>query len=283
MKNVLPRINIEGTVFIIDIAKEELREKNNPKNIVNIKKMSHDDNGYHFHYDSRTKNLASLQEINNPGGAVHIKLLSMPDLTHFGPPAGISQNLNRTADNRTGSNDAELDMQQGSLFDLRWNRKILPRLTIAGHTFFVDTAAGKLRPKDDFKSKGISLDQISSYYDRSAKAYIIPYNPRTRQFQEIDHLKITELPKDILVVKFPHLQELDRVGWNVKYGFGPAHRITDKEFRLHFRAHTLRWEQTNIPSSIKLNLEQKRNQQKNMTADENRPEDALPIKRGPKL
>ncbi|MFD2939180.1 hypothetical protein [Flavobacterium notoginsengisoli] len=278
MEKIEPQIDIGGTLFIIDVVKEELREKADPKNIINIKEMFHDDDGYHFHYDSRTKNMVPFEEINSPINDKHIKLSFMPNLTDFAPPVGIIQNYTKIIDKATGRTDPDLSMQEGSFFDLRWNKKILPTLDIAGQTFFVDTAINKLRPKDDFSSKGIDFREIKNYYDPNAEAYIIPYNPTTHEFQEIDHLKITELPKEIIVVKFPNLQELDKVGCNIINGFGPAHCISEKQYQMNFKALILPWEQTNIPNSIKLNLKEKRIQQ-----DEKLSDSALQSKKGRKI
>ena len=277
MKKTAPAINIEGTEFIIDVLKEELREKANPANSMNIKDMLYVGDGYEFHYDTSTKNKATFGAVSDFLNDKHILRTKIPNLTEL-DPAGMAKRYNQTVENIKGKTDFELTLKPGSLLDLRWNQKILPILKIEGHPFFVDIAGGKLRPKDDFKSKGIGLEQISGYYDRYAHSYIIPYNPKTHEFQEIDHLSILELPKEIIIVKFPHLQELDRVGWNVKYGFGPAHCINEKEFQLHFKAVTLPWKETNIPDSIKLNLEQKKMQQ-----DEKLSDSDLQSKKGRKI
>jgi hypothetical protein len=73
---------------------------------------------------------------------------------------------------------------------------------------------------------------------------------------------ITGLPKEIIVIKFPHLRDLDHVGWNVKYGFGPGYLINENTLKLHFKARTLPWKETNIPENIKLNLEGQKQERK---------------------
>lgn len=282
MEKTLPTINIEGTEFIIDVLKEELIEKSNPANNMNISSMLYVGDGYQFHYDSSTKNKATFGAVSDFLNNKHILRVKIPNLTEL-DPAGMAKRYNLTVENIKSKTDFELTIQPGSLLDLRWNKKILPVLKIAGYPFFVDMVRGRLRPKDDFICKGIGLEQIRDYYDRYAHSYIIPYNPKTHEFQEIDHLSIVELPKEIIIVKFPHLQQLDRVGWNVKYGFGPAHCIKEEEFKLHFKAHTLPWEETNIPDSIKLNLEEMKLQQKNKTTGEELPDTEMQGKKGRKM
>ena len=238
--------------------------------------------GYQFHYDTAAKNLAGLESGLSFKEDGTVKKITIPNLTQL-DPSGMAERYRTTVENIKEKTDFELTIQPGSLLDLRWNQRKLPILKIAGHPFFVDIAANRLRPKDDFKSKGISLDQINGYYDRLAHAYIFPYNPKTHEFQEIDHLSITELPKDIIVVKFSHLQLLDRVGWNVKYGFAPFYCIREKEFQMQFKAQTLPWAQTNIPTSIKLNLAQKQMHQENAHPRKKPPPEPLQKKRRRKL
>lgn len=145
------------------------------------------------------------------------------------------------------------DLDPGQLFDLRVNKGHLPTVDIAGHTFYVDLQMNRLRPKDDFRSNGIEFDRIKEYYDRERRAYVIPYNPATHEFQQDDVFKMTGLPKDTLIVQFPHEHELDIVGWNRKHGIDPAKR---EVARMHFEARTLPWEDTNLIEHIKRNVAQ---------------------------
>lgn len=282
MENILPTIHIEGTEFIVEVLRGELQEKANPKNRMEIKDMLYVGHSYQFQYDITTKNIASLESFIHLTANPHIKDASIPNLTEL-DPGRIAQKHNRPIEYIKSKTDFELTIKPGSGLDLRWNKKILPILKIAGYPFFVDLSMNRLRPENDFKSKGIDLDQIREYYDRKAHAYIIPYNPKTHEFQEIDHLTITELPKEIIVIKFPHHQELDRVGWNVKYGFGPGHCINEKEFQMHFKALTLPWAETNIPNSIKLNLEENRLKMNSRPETEDQTNTAPQAKKGRRI
>lgn len=144
-----------------------------------------------------------------------------------------------------------INIEVGSLLDMRLNKGILPTLDIAGHTFYVDLQMDKLRPKDDFISKGINFTEIKDYYDRERRAYVIPYNPTTHEFQQDDVSKMTELPTDIIIVQFPNQYELDVVGWNRKYN----NSVVSQDLKqLHFEARTLPWVDTNVIEHIKLNV-----------------------------
>jgi hypothetical protein len=143
------------------------------------------------------------------------------------------------------------NIEPGSLLDLRLNKGILPTIDIAGHTFYVDLRMNKLRPKDDFISKGIDFTEIKDYYDRDRRAFVIPYNPTKREFQQDDVSKMTELPTDIIIVQFPNQYELDIVGWNRKHD----NSLTDQDVKqMHFEARTLPWIDTNVIEHIKRNV-----------------------------
>jgi hypothetical protein len=144
-----------------------------------------------------------------------------------------------------------INIELDSLLDLRLNKGILPTLDIAGHTFYVDLQMDKLRPKDDFKSKGINFTEIKDYYDRDRRAYVIPYNPITHEFQQDDVSAMTELPKDVIIVQFPNQYELDIVGWNKKYDNSS---INQDVKQMHFEARTLPWVDTNLIEHIKRNV-----------------------------
>lgn len=261
MERELPTVNIEGTDFFVDVIKNELKEKGNPQNRMSIKNMLYVGDGYRFQYDMTINNFLPFGASMALGNSNYSKEIKIPNLVEL-DPIGMAKKYNLTLEEISGKTDFELTIKPGSPMDLRWNKKILPTLDIAGHTFYVDLVMDKLRPKDDFKSKGIDLSEIREYYDRYYQAYIIPYNPKTLEFQEVGIRTIIELPKEIIVIKFPHLSELDNVGWNIKYGFGPGHLIKEDTLQLHFKARTLPWKETNIPENIKLNLEEQKLEQK---------------------
>ncbi|RUT67966.1 hypothetical protein D0817_23420 [Flavobacterium cupreum] len=56
MERELPIINIERTDFLVDVIKEELKEKANIQNVVGINKMYYVGDGYSFDYDPKFKN-----------------------------------------------------------------------------------------------------------------------------------------------------------------------------------------------------------------------------------
>lgn len=143
-----------------------------------------------------------------------------------------------------------------SAFDLRVNKEQLPVIDIAGHPFFVDLRVDMLRPKDDFLSEGIVFSDIENYYDEYARTYTIPYDPKKRQFAEIDHLHIEAFPKDLIAVSFPHERLLDPLGWNRVNGYDLTHGLEKTGLKLNFTAEVVPWEKTYLSYIVADNKKQ---------------------------
>lgn len=252
MERELPIIDIEGTDFIVDVQKEELREKDSPLNVMKIKAMHYNGphQGYYFTYDRSTRNFPEMDKFMAEQRSVDLVNVEIPELNKI-DPIGTAEKYNVILDKARNKSDFELAIKPGSPLDLRFNKNILPILEIEGHPFYVDLQMNKLRPKDDFKSKGIDFGEIREYFSRRTHCYVIPYNPVTRQFQENDVFSLTDLPKETIVVQFPHESSLDPVGWGRKHGNGYISRSFEG---IHFLAQTLPWFHTNIIEHIKRNV-----------------------------
>lgn len=59
MKNrELPTLTLSGTIFLVDVSKNELRQQYNPENRISIFEMRDTETGYAFEYDVQSKNAA---------------------------------------------------------------------------------------------------------------------------------------------------------------------------------------------------------------------------------
>ncbi|EFK33910.1 Uncharacterised protein [Chryseobacterium gleum] len=246
MERELPSINIEGTDFLIDINKVELREKNNPVNTISIYVMSDVEDGYAFNYSLQEKNIPNL--ISN-GEDTSVKI---PELVVL-DPAGMAEKYKLTPQELENKTDFDLMVDQ-TAFNDRTQKGMLPTINIEGHTFYVDIRMDMLRPKDDFLSKGIVFDEIDHYFSEEANAYIIPYNPKTREFQELDYDSILVFPKDLIAVQFPFQRDLDPIGWNRNGGWNIKEDLKRIGLKSHFEAKTIPWKETFLPQIITENL-----------------------------
>ncbi|WP_150114752.1 hypothetical protein [Chryseobacterium sp. IHB B 17019] len=197
MERELPIFSIEGTDFLVDVDKLELREKSNPENTISIFKMQDRQNGkgYLFAYDKVEKNVAGPWTRNETVAVVLPELVTLD-------PEGMSNKYGVPLELFSTKTDFDLMVDQGALKQRLSG--LLPTVDIAGHTFYVDLRMDMLRPKDDFLSKGIEFSKIEDYYIDEKERYWVPYNPKTHEFQDFDVTKIIEIPKDLIMVTFPH-------------------------------------------------------------------------------
>lgn len=274
MKRELPVYNIEGTDFIVDVANLQLREKENPENVIPVLEMRDVGDGYVFEYSHREKNMPVM--LSDEWDAITVKI---PELVQL-DPVGMAEKYNYAVHAIQGKTDFDLMVDQQAL-----GKRLMGRLTtidIAGHPFYVDIPMDMLRPKDDFLSSGIVFSQIEHYYDDQKQVYMIPYNPKTHEFQEIDHQNITSLPKDLIAISFPHESVLDPVGYNRKGGWDEAEGLKVTNIKSHFEAKQVDWKETGIEATIQENIKRQKQQQQIKQADES-PKAGKRQRRGPKL
>jgi hypothetical protein len=231
--------------FVVDVHKAQLRERNNPTNRLSILNMEDTGKGYVLQYDPKEKNIAAPWETGT--------IVKIPEMVQL-DPAGMAKKYGLKPEDLKGKSDLEIMTGQEVLHN-RINKGMLPAIDIAGHSFYVDIQMDKLRPKDDFRSKGIAFSEIRGYYRRDEEAYTIPYNPQTRAFQKTGIRTITAFPKDLIMVSFPPEWVLDRVGWNRKHGLKLFEGLKRNGLPMQFTAQVVPWEKTFIAAAIKKNLE----------------------------
>ena len=271
-KRELPTINIEGTEFLVDVNKLELSEKGNPKNTISIFHMRDLVDGYKFSYGLQEKNIPHLYSSNEK------ITVTIPELVTL-DPEGMAAKYN-IAD-VSGKSDFYLMVDQ-EMLRKRIRLGQLPTIDIAGHSFYADARIDLLRPKDDYTTMGIRFSEIEHYFDEEKNCYIIPYHPATNQFQELDYDTITEYPKELLAVEFPHQYTLDPIGWNRANGFDETQNLKKTGLKLAFTARTVPWKETGIDDTIKANL--KRLQTEKIKPDQSQsPPDNPAKKRGRKM
>lgn len=251
MKRELPTINIEGTDFVVDMNKVELREKDNSQNVISFFEMRDVGDGYVFEYSLKDKNLPGL--FDNESTTV-----KLPDMVIL-DPIGMAQKYRVQPEAIKDKTDFDLMVDQKA-FDMRVNKGMLPTVDIAGHTFYVDIRMDMLRPKDDFLSRGIVFDEIDHYFSEERNAYVVPYDPKKHEFRELDYDKIIEYPTDLIAVQFPFQRELDPIGWNRNGGWDIKDELKQIGLKPHFQAKIIPWQSTYLRKVIKRNLEKMKQQ-----------------------
>ncbi|MCT4317833.1 hypothetical protein [Elizabethkingia anophelis] len=250
MEKKMPIINIQGTDFLVDIDKLELREKANENNKLVFEDWQEKDNGYGFYYDTSLKNIPHDPVYRNDTTSYVI----IPEFVVMAP-VEMSKKYRVPLDEITKMSDFDVMVNQKAL-DMRVNKGMLPTIDIEGHTFYVDIRMDKLRPKDDFLSNGIVFSEMENYFNDNTETYIIPYNPQKKELAAIDYETITEIPKNFVVVEIPSELKMDPIGWNRLHGFDFLDDIKKSGLKMNFTARPCKWEDIYVPQKIMENLGQ---------------------------
>lgn len=142
----------------------------------------------------------------------------------------------------------------------------LPVIDIAGHPFYVDVRMERFRPHDDFTTLGISFS-IFNRFEQYYGPVRIAYDPQRHIALNIDYEKLSEIPKDWIMVEIPHPKVLDPYGYARENGLNIERTLKDYPIKENIKARIVPWEETSVPYNIEEN--QKRlNRRKNYTSEE---------------
>ncbi len=246
MENELPEVVLEGTVFVVDVMKDEIREKANPENIIAFAEMRDAGTHYTINYDPVGKNLPGL--LQETFLQINIPTLIMID------PAGMSKKYGKSIQEMEGKTDFEIIIDQDVLHK-RLNAGMLPVISIVDHPFYVDLRMGSVRPKDDFSTQGIlfsELDHIGAMKDDES-AYLAIYNPITHQLGEIDFSSITSLPNDLILIELPVPVRLDPIGYARMHDLPMQRILRGHPPKMEMQARVADWDEIRLLSTINKN------------------------------
>lgn len=106
----------------------------------------------------------------------------------------------------------------------------IPIIEIAGHPFFSDTRIGLLRPKDNFSTMGIDLQNLPLDEDNGTLSFYYHIPSMTR----VDLPEILAYQDDVVLVTVPNMYELDPVGMARANGKEDTYYL-DGEFPVMYR------------------------------------------------
>jgi hypothetical protein len=217
MEKALPLYTIEGTDFLVDAAKNELRQADNSENTISFSDMVFKQTHYEFMYDPAQKNFPG--EIDLEGTLFH--QVKVPQLTDL-DPAAMGEKYGLGPDELKGKNDFEVIIDQEQLALRRAG--ILPVIQVAGDPFIVDLRLHELRAKDEPWNR-IDLRTLTVSEDGDRYGFL--YHQPSKQALEFDP-DMLSLPKDAVFVEIPNEFGLDPFKIARDYG------IADEVFLLRY-------------------------------------------------
>lgn len=206
MERELPTYHIQGTDFLVDVDKFELREKYDVHNIIPFALMKDSEAGYELGYCRQSKNIDYEWLINLVEPNTFIPQLKDLD------PLGMSIRYNLPLEEIKKMSDFQIMVDQDA-FRQRVNENKLPTLDIQGNKFYVNIKGDKLISQRFPFSEGISLTEIKSYYDQESSMYVIPFNIKPMHLHLLISIKLQRYPR----ISLSFLFRL-RVSWTVSDG-----------------------------------------------------------------
>ncbi len=207
--NEYKEITLEDTVFIVDIDKLELRQKDNPANLRSYLEMSRRKDDFLMEMNVVTKSISRENAFIEDDQ--DIKGICVPQMKDI-DPEGVARKYNKTIDQVKASTDFELWLEANAVSE-RLNVGRLPMMEIKGDLYYVDMRMGIIRPRNNFISYGIPIE--FDYPDRRSVSFYL--NTKTQE-QHIPDYSATVFPKNVIQVSVPGAKYLDPVGYARELG-----------------------------------------------------------------
>lgn len=256
MKRQLPICIIEGTSFIVDIEQDQLRQADNPDNVILFRDIDFNGTHYSFEYDLTVKNLP----FSFPVEPENIREVQLPPRVKL-DPEGMAEKYNLPAASLKDKTDYDIIVDQ-LLLQERLKGK-LPVVNIAGHEFSYDFKRNELRSHEPFSST-IKLNDLD--YSIEEEKYRGFYNIQTRKIIDIDPAEIKEIPQGAVLIEIPSGHRLDPIATAREHRVDYRNMLLKYPIQEHLEAKVTPIEKTNIPFLVKRNRELERQDEKNKSS-----------------
>ncbi|WP_410220786.1 hypothetical protein [Pedobacter sp.] len=236
----LPIFNIQGTAFLVDVAKCELREKGNEVNVISFFYMDEMTNtrGYKFVYDKTNRSISQVRVMKD--GDVIVRVPEMVDLD----PVGMAKKYGMKLSEIKKKTDFEVMVDQKA-YQKRLSGE-LPVVDIKGYTYYVDIERDCLVPKDDDIRPEISFDDLDivNVKGYAETMYMIGYNTAKEEIEPVNMFEIQEtnaIPKDTIALIIPFYHRLDPIGYNILVEDPVQSLLKGTNVNLHIKAKVEKW------------------------------------------
>jgi len=233
MKKQLPVFTIEGTDFLVDVDAQELRQMNQPDNIISFTRDMTDMGTYYLlNYDRLQKNYPHEKAPKYDMAEIEIPCLAKLD------PERMAEKFGYSVAELYGKVDFDLFHNPEAVAERRAGK--LPNFWINGNEFEVDVNKHELRPRDGLTAP-IPL-RLFNFADDGRK-YNEYYHLTERRLVNLD-LSITALPENIVQIRIPNVLHLDPVGVADRYGIDAHFILRRYPIQKELKAELIPLEQT---------------------------------------
>lgn len=157
----------------------------------------------------------------------------------------------------TPTSNTDLDFYKNTTGKAAYDARmqgVLPILEIKDHPFYVDIRLMQVRPKDNFLSAGLDLNE-GGQWNESKRQYTFYYDFKKMEEASIGR-DITALPKNVVMIKFPGPYELDPVAMARMNGKDPQTYLKSYPMKLYHKAEVIALENTPLMDLVSKNKQQ---------------------------
>lgn len=224
----LPEIEFNGHRWLVDVEEYRIVNKKYDYHSIYAYDMNYSDEGYSFTIWTKNNSIADRSHPEDEK-----MIVRLPHFTEM-DTEGVAKKYGLPIEEVKGKADYEIMVDKRAQIDRVQGR--LTTMDLAGHTFYVDFPMRMLRPKDNFASPGVPFAQLDHFFNEDTYQYEVAYNKRYQRYEEIDFEQIIDYPKDVVVVAFPPLWELDPIGYARNSKFEASVFLEDSPQQAHFVA-----------------------------------------------
>lgn len=245
--DVIFEINKER--FSIDLKNNSLNHLEIPFIELSIYDMRYTQEGYKFNYDPSA--ISILGQHDKFKKNKHIQIV-MPHLSTL-IPNEVAKHYGLQLNEVLNKSDYDIMLDKRGVFDRQMGK--LAIVEIEGHDFYVDFQMQCIRPHDNFNSRGISFDDLDDNFSEEMNRSVFPYNPKTKELEEIDYDNLTSVPTHLVAISIPHFHKLDPFSYARQTGFSLSEILKETPQKSRTIAKTISWEKFGLTDLIKQNKE----------------------------
>ncbi|MBN8856243.1 MAG: hypothetical protein BGO55_08770 [Sphingobacteriales bacterium 50-39] len=234
----LPEHTIGNTVFVVDVAKAELRKKTNYRKRISFHDMDYEGTHYSLWYDDKQTQLAKYK---------------VPNMVRL-DPEGMALKYNKTFWELEGKTDFEVIVDQAFYKERIGGRQ--PTIQIGEHKYYVDFHWGMLRPHIDHDKQikhwpqDLVFDELESINHDTAYQFF--FDAKKQSVFEFDE-DILLIPPDIFLVTIPAEEKLDPFAYARKWNEPVEQYLMKNPPQRHFEASLVPAGQTFLKDMVEEN------------------------------
>lgn len=247
-KRPIVYINVEGTVFEVDIQNQQLIERANPINAISfVNQMIDHGTHYEMGYDRSLK--TTLDRANDFSESENWELIKVPKLIEL-DPEGMADKYGYTVADLKDKTDFEIIVDQ----DLYQERKngILPKIQIGENRYSIHLSSNALIASGHW-APDIDLEELR--FNPDTRVYEGFYHLEKKQIVKIDP-KLTEFPEHVAAITIPSMYDLDPVFMARVNNLNERDTLRWSPIRKGLEATLTHLSETQIPALIQKNRDQ---------------------------